>query len=881
MIKILEKIFGTKNERELKRYFKIVEEINALEPRISKLSDEELKAKTDEFKERLTKGETLDDILTEAFATVREAAKRTLGMRHFDVQIVGGIVLHEGKIAEMKTGEGKTLVATLAAYLNALEGKGVHLVTVNDYLARRDVQWMGPVYNFLGLSVGVIQPDTSFLYDPNYRVQDKRFDRLRTCTKKEAYLADITYGTNNEFGFDYLRDNMRYSIDELCQRELNYAIVDEVDSILIDEARTPLIISGPSEESTYIYYAVNRIIKYLKTDEDFKLDEKLKTVVLTEQGSRKAEKLLGIDNLYEPSNIQIVHHINQAIRAHYFFKKDVDYVVKDGKVIIVDEFTGRILPGRRWSDGLHQAIEAKEGLKIEAENQTLATITFQNYFRMYNKLAGMTGTADTEAAEFAEIYNLEVVVIPTNKPMIRIDYPDAVYKTEKVKYEAVVREIEECYRIGRPVLVGTTSIEKSELISRMLKKKGIPHNVLNAKYHEKEAEIVAQAGRIGAVTIATNMAGRGTDIVLGGNPEFLAREMLNGKTYTEDEFREVLKKAKEICQAEHEKVVSLGGLHIIGTERHESRRIDNQLRGRAGRQGDPGSSRFYLSLEDELLRIFGGERLQSLMQFLKIDDDTPIENKMVSKAIENAQRRVEAHNFDIRKHLLKYDDIMNAQRKEIYSFRKEVLESNSLKEKVFEFLEIEIDELVDFYLSQEDEGVEKLKEQINVRFDVDVDLGNKSKDEIKQYLIEKLKEAYEQKEAKIGTILMRDVEKMIFLHVIDTKWKDHLLAIDHIKEGIGLRGYAQKDPLVEYKKEAFELFEEMSRNIVSDILTRLFKIQIKEESSVKIAPKQHINRSDGDRPHEPIKKPHKIGRNDPCPCGSGKKYKKCCGKNTS
>jgi len=881
MIKILEKIFGTKNERELKRYFKIVEEINALEPRISKLSDEELKAKTDEFKERLTKGETLDDILTEAFATVREAAKRTLGMRHFDVQIVGGIVLHEGKIAEMKTGEGKTLVATLAAYLNALEGKGVHLVTVNDYLARRDVQWMGPVYNFLGLSVGVIQPDTSFLYDPNYRAQDKRFDRLRTCTKKEAYLADITYGTNNEFGFDYLRDNMRYSIDELCQRELNYAIVDEVDSILIDEARTPLIISGPSEESTYIYYAVNRIIKYLKTDEDFKLDEKLKTVVLTEQGSRKAEKLLGIDNLYEPSNIQIVHHINQAIRSHYFFKKDVDYVVKDGKVIIVDEFTGRILPGRRWSDGLHQAIEAKEGLKIEAENQTLATITFQNYFRMYNKLAGMTGTADTEAAEFAEIYNLEVVVIPTNKPMIRIDYPDAVYKTEKVKYEAVVREIEECYRIGRPVLVGTTSIEKSELISRMLKKKGIPHNVLNAKYHEKEAEIVAQAGRIGAVTIATNMAGRGTDIVLGGNPEFLAREILNGKTYTEDEFREVLKKAKEICQAEHEKVVSLGGLHIIGTERHESRRIDNQLRGRAGRQGDPGSSRFYLSLEDELLRIFGGERLQSLMHFLKIDDDTPIENKMVSKAIENAQRRVEAHNFDIRKHLLKYDDIMNAQRKEIYSFRKEVLESNSLKEKVFEFLEIEIDELVDFYLSQEDEGVEKLKEQINVRFDVDVDLGNKSKDEIKQYLIEKLKEAYEQKEAKIGTILMRDVEKMIFLHVIDTKWKDHLLAIDHIKEGIGLRGYAQKDPLVEYKKEAFELFEEMSRNIVSDILTRLFKIQIKEESSVKIAPKQHINRSDGDRPHEPIKKPHKIGRNDSCPCGSGKKYKKCCGKNTS
>ncbi|MGC8795811.1 MAG: preprotein translocase subunit SecA [Thermodesulfovibrio sp.] len=879
MVKILEKIFGTKNERELKRYFKIVEEINAIEPEISKLSDEALKAKTEEFKERLSKGESLDDLLREAFAVVREVAKRTLGMRHFDVQLVGGIVLHEGKIAEMKTGEGKTLVATLAAYLNALEGKGVHVVTVNDYLARRDVQWMGPIYNFLGLSVGVIQPDASFVYDPTYRVADKRFDRLRPCSKKQAYAADITYGTNNEFGFDYLRDNMVYNVDELCQRELNYAIVDEVDSILIDEARTPLIISGPSEESTDIYYAVNRIIKYLKPDEDFKLDEKLKTVVLTEQGSRKSEKLLGIDNLYDPSNIQIVHHINQAIRAHYFFKKDVDYVVKDGKVIIVDEFTGRLLPGRRWSDGLHQAIEAKEGLKIEAENQTLATITFQNYFRMYKKLAGMTGTADTEAAEFAEIYNLEVVVIPTHKPMIRIDYPDSVYKTEKAKYEAVVREIEECYKTGRPVLVGTTSIEKSELLSRMLKKKGIPHNVLNAKYHDKEAEIVAQAGRIGAVTIATNMAGRGTDILLGGNPEFLAREMLNGKNYTEEEFTEALKKAKEICEKEHEKVVSLGGLHIIGTERHESRRIDNQLRGRAGRQGDPGSSRFYLSLEDELLRLFGGERLQNLMHFLKIEDDTPIENKMVSKAIENAQKRVEAHNFDIRKHLLKYDDVMNSQRKEIYSFRKEVLESESLKDKVFELLEMEIDELVDFYLSEQDEGIEKLKEQINVRFDIDVDLSNKSKEEIKQYLNEKLKEAYEQKESKVGTQLMRDVEKMIFLHVIDTKWKDHLLAIDHIKEGIGLRGYAQKDPLVEYKKEAFELFEEMSRNIISDILTRLFKIQVREESQVKVQKTQKIQRSGGDGANRPVEKPKKIGRNDPCPCGSGKKYKKCCGKN--
>ncbi|MDW7998069.1 MAG: preprotein translocase subunit SecA [Thermodesulfovibrio sp.] len=879
MVKILEKIFGTKNERELKRYFKIVDEINSLEPEISQLSNDTLKAKTEQFRERLLKGEKVDDLLKEAFAVVREVAKRTLGMRHFDVQLVGGMVLHEGKIAEMKTGEGKTLVATLSAYLNALEGKGVHVVTVNDYLARRDVQWMGPVYHFLGLSVGVIQHDASFLYDPNYRVSDKRFDRLRPCSKKEAYLADITYGTNNEFGFDYLRDNMRYSLDELCQRELNYAIVDEVDSILIDEARTPLIISGPSEESTDIYYAVNKIVKYLKPEEDFKLDEKLKSVVLTEQGSQKAERLLGINNLYDPSRIQVVHHINQAIRAHYFFKKDVDYVVKDGKIVIVDEFTGRLLPGRRWSDGLHQAIEAKEGLKIEAENQTLATITFQNYFRMYRKLSGMTGTADTEASEFAEIYNLEVVVIPTHKPMIREDYPDAVYKTEKAKYEAVVREIEECYRIGRPVLVGTTSIEKSELISKMLKKKGIPHNVLNAKYHDKEAEIVAQAGRIGAVTIATNMAGRGTDILLGGNPEFLAREMLAGKDYTEEEYEKVLNKAKEICRQEHEKVVSLGGLHIIGTERHESRRIDNQLRGRAGRQGDPGSSRFYLSLEDELLRLFGGERLQSLMQFLKIEDDTPIENKMVSKAIENAQKRVEAHNFDIRKHLLKYDDVMNSQRKEIYSFRREVLESESLKEKVFELLEVEIEELVDFYLSQEEDGVGKLKEQIGARFDINLDIDGKSKDEIKSYLTEKLREAYELKEQKIGTNLMRDIEKMVFLHVIDTKWKDHLLGIDHLKEGIGLRGYAQKDPLVEYKKEAFELFEDMSRNIVSEILTRLFKIQVREESEVKVARRHQISRSDGDSPAEPIKKPHKIGRNEPCPCGSGRKYKKCCGRN--
>ncbi|GAB6184279.1 preprotein translocase subunit SecA [Thermodesulfovibrio hydrogeniphilus] len=878
MVKILEKIFGTKNERELKRYFKIVEQINALEPKISSLSNEELRKKTDEFKERLSKGQTLDDLLIEAFAVVRETAKRTLGMRHFDVQLVGGMVLHEGKIAEMKTGEGKTLVATLAAYLNALEGKGVHVVTVNDYLARRDAQWMGEIYNFLGLRIGVIQHEMSFVFDPNFRQQDKRFDKLRQCTKKEAYLADITYGTNTEFGFDYLRDNMAYSLNDLAQRELNYAIVDEVDSILIDEARTPLIISGPSEESTDIYYAVNKIVKYLKPDEDFKLDEKLKTVVLTEQGSQKAEKLLGIDNLYEPSNIEIVHHINQALRAHYFFKRDVDYVIKDGKIVIVDEFTGRLLPGRRWSDGLHQAVEAKEGLKIEAENQTLATITLQNFFRMYKKLSGMTGTADTEAAEFAEIYNLEVIVIPTNKPMIREDYPDVIYKTEKAKFDAVINEIEECYKIGRPVLVGTTSIEKSELLSKMLKRKGIPHHVLNAKYHDKEAEIIAQAGRIGSVTIATNMAGRGVDIILGGNSEFLARQMLAGKEYTDEDYKQAFEKAKEICAKEHEQVMALGGLHIIGTERHESRRIDNQLRGRAGRQGDPGSSRFYVSLEDELIKLFGGERLQKVMQFLRIDDNSPIENKMVSKAIENAQKRVEAHNFEIRKYLLKYDDVMNIQRKTIYSFRREVLESESLKERVFEFLETEVEELVEFYLSQEEDGINKLAEQIKARFDIEIDLQGKAKDEIREHLLEKLMEAYENKEQKIGSSLMRDIEKMVFLHVIDTKWKDHLLGIDHIKEGIGLRGYAQKDPLVEYKKEAFELFEDMSRSIVSDILTRLFKIQVRDESQVKVARKQPIGRRDGDSA-QPIKKPTKIGRNDPCPCGSGKKYKKCCGKN--
>lgn len=883
MIGILQKIFGTKNERELKRLFEFVAEINSLESSVASISNEQLKAKTDEFRKRIESGESLDSLLKEAFAVVRETSKRLLNMRHFDVQLIGGIVLHEGKIAEMKTGEGKTLVATLPVYLNALDGRGVHVVTVNDYLAKRDAQWMGVIYNFLGLSVGVIQHDNSFLFDPTYTSHDKRFNYLRPCTRKEAYLADVTYGTNNEFGFDYLRDNMKYDPSDFAQRELNYAIVDEVDSILIDEARTPLIISGPSEESTNKYYRVNKIIPNLKAEIDFKIDEKLKNVVLTESGSSKVEKLLGVSNLYDPSNIELVHHVLQALRAHHLFKKDVDYVVKDGEVIIVDEFTGRLMPGRRWSDGLHQAIEAKEGVKIESENQTLATITFQNLFRMYNKLAGMTGTADTEAEEFAKIYNLDVVVIPTNRPMIRKDYPDVIYKTEKAKFNAVINEIEECNRRGQPVLVGTTSIEKSEALSHLLKKRGIKHFVLNAKYHEKEAEIVAQAGRFGAVTIATNMAGRGTDIILGGNPDGLARELLKDKKdYTEDDFKKAFEKAKEICDKERSQVIEAGGLHIIGTERHEARRIDNQLRGRSGRQGDPGSSRFYLSLEDDLMRIFGSDRINGLMNLLKMDENIPIENKMVTKAIENAQKRVEAHNFDIRKHLLEYDDVMNKQRKEIYSFRREVLESDSLKEKIFEMIENEVDELLSVFCPDAGEwDLKGLKDAVYGLFSVDLQIEESSLEDISNFIISKAKEAYENKEQEIGHEFMRYIEKMVLLQVIDAQWKDHLLGIDHIKEGIGLRGYAQRDPLVEYKKEAFELFADMSKRINTEVLMRLFKIQIRheDESEIKIKSQQKLvyNRGDGGSSQQPVHRDKKIGRNDPCPCGSGKKYKKCCG----
>jgi preprotein translocase subunit SecA len=885
---LLRMVFGTKNEREIKRLWPLVEQVNSLETQIANLSDIQLKDKTGEFKRRLETGETLEDILPEAFAVVREVSRRRLKMRHFDVQILGGIVLHEGRIAEMKTGEGKTLVATLPVCLNALEGKGVHVVTVNDYLAKRDTQWMGPIYNFFGFSVGVIQHDSSFIYDPSYSSTDKRLEFLRSCSRQEAYLADITYGTNNEFGFDYLRDNMKYDLSDYCQRELNYAIVDEVDSILIDEARTPLIISGPSEESTDKYYKINKIIPRLQKDSDYTIDEKAKSAILTEEGNIKVERLLGAGNLYDPSNIELVHHVLQALRAHTLFKRDVDYVVKDGNVLIVDEFTGRLMPGRRWSDGLHQAVEAKEDVKIESENQTLATITFQNYFRMYNKLSGMTGTADTEAEEFAKIYNLEVMVIPTNEPMIRGDHPDVIYKTEKGKFNAVLKEIEELHTKGQPVLVGTISIEKSEVLSHMLKKKGIPHSVLNAKYHESEAEIIAQTGRSVAITIATNMAGRGTDIILGGNPKGLAREFLRDKKdYTEDDWKHAFSKAEDIWKKDREKVVSLGGVHILGTERHEARRIDNQLRGRSGRQGDPGSSRFYLSLEDDLMRIFGSDRLSGLMGKLGMDEDMPIENKMVTKAIENAQKRVEAHNFDIRKHLIEYDDVMNKQRSEIYSFRKEILQGENLKDRVFSMIEETIDELLSIYCPEEKHREELdlkgLRDAVYGIFSFVPAVTPSNVSSLRETLSSDIRNAYEKKESEIGSEMMRYIEKVIVLQVVDTQWKDHLLAIDYLKEGIGLRGYGQRDPLVEYKKEAFNMFVDMTDRISTEVLSRLFKIQIQKQEALKREPSRQArlsyNRDEGSAAVQTVRRTKKVGRNDPCPCGSGKKFKKCCGVN--
>ena len=837
---LLTKVFGSKNERELKKIEPIVEQINAFEPQVQSMSDEALKAQTPLFKERLNNGESLDDILPEAFATVREASIRTLQMRHFDVQLIGGIVLHQGKIAEMKTGEGKTLAATLPAYLNALSGRGVHIITVNDYLARRDTEWMGHIYKFLGLSVGCI------------------LHGLNDDERNNAYGSDITYGTNNEFGFDYLRDNMKFDIDTIVQKELNFAIVDEVDSILVDEARTPLIISGPAEKSTELYHLVNGIIPRLVSERDFTLDEKARSAVMTEEGIAKAEQLLKVDNLYDPKYIEILHHVNQALKAHTLFKRDVDYIVKNGEVIIVDEFTGRLMPGRRYSEGLHQALEAKENVKIENENQTLATVTFQNYFRMYNKLAGMTGTADTEAAEFKKIYDLDVMVIPTNQPMIRNDNSDVIYKTRREKFDAAINEIVELNKKGQPVLVGTISIDVSESFAKKLKKRGIKHTVLNAKNHEKEAEIISLAGQKAAVTISTNMAGRGTDIVLG------------------------------------EGVTELGGLHILGTERHESRRIDNQLRGRSGRQGDPGSSRFYLALEDDLLRIFGGERITGIMEKLGMEDGEPIENKLISKAIENAQAKVEGHNFDIRKQLLEYDDVMNQQREVVYRQRREALNGKSLKPAIEEMIRDRSEEIAYGFTDERThpeewdwKGLKKaVFKQFNFRLDkIDDDImDGLTREGLAQMIADSGLTVYNEKSASVGSEEFRHLERIVMLQTVDNLWKDHLLSMDHLKEGIGLRGYAQQDPLIVYKKEGFELFQEMVSRIKEETLGILYRIQISEPQNIadlQQPKEQKLVFSSGDEPAKknPVKRTQKkVGRNAPCPCGSGKKYKKCCGK---
>ncbi|HET6178912.1 MAG TPA: preprotein translocase subunit SecA [Candidatus Sulfotelmatobacter sp.] len=1004
---LLGKVFGTKNERVVKGLMPKVQAINALEPQIEKLTDAELRAKTDEFRQRIQERlsrvakspqpevtepgeedepdvdrqkqfekyeydalqEVLDEILVEAFAVVREAGRRVLQMRHFDVQLIGGMVLHQGTISEMKTGEGKTLVATLPVYLNALSGRGVHVVTVNDYLAKRDSEWMGRLYRFLGLTVGVIVHD------------------LDDEERRAAYAADVTYGTNNEFGFDYLRDNMKFDIKDCVQRGHNYAIVDEVDSILIDEARTPLIISGASEESTDKYYKVNRIIPKLEKGEeidvapgepaqltgDFVIDEKHRNITVTDEGWVKVEGLLGIGNIADPENWDLKHHVETAIKAHALYRKDVEYVIKDGEVIIVDEFTGRMMPGRRWSDGLHQAIEAKEGVKIERENQTLATITFQNYFRMFKKLAGMTGTAETEATEFDKIYKLEVVVIPTNKQMLRIENPDVVYRTEKEKYFAAADEIQQLAEKGQPVLVGTTSVEKSERLSDLLKKKGIKHVVLNAKFHEREAEIVAQAGRKGMVTIATNMAGRGTDILLGGNPEFMAKQEMvkkgiaqqlrvaqgkiegpqedgessifyyNGNEYNvpTDKWAEALNRYKQQTDVEHDEVTAVGGLHILGTERHESRRIDNQLRGRAGRQGDPGSSRFYLALEDDLMRIFAKEWVSNLLQRLGMEEGVPIESKLITRRIETAQKAVEGQHFESRKHLLEYDDVMNKQREAVYGLRRRLLEGMDQKDLILEdYVSAILADLLEQYCPPkahaDDWDIKALKDAVFTRFGVDflaegVKADSLNRQELGDAIFEKLKERYDAKEKLIGPDAMRHHERMIMLSVIDQQWKDHLLSMDHLKEGIGLRGYGQHDPLVEYKKESFDMFEAMMQRFQEDTVRYLYLMQILERPPDAGAggpppgaptgqgpdsgvPAQHGGDGNGRRPprmvstsadeleeafmrrkrreleqarmagggeaqqvQQVVRGQEKVGRNDPCPCGSGKKYKKCHG----
>jgi len=966
---LLAKVIGTQNERDLKRLRPLVAAISEKEPEIETLPDEQLRAKTAEFRQRLANGETLDDLLPEAFAVVREAGRRVLKMRHFDVQLIGGVVLHRGRIAEMKTGEGKTLVATLPAYLNALEGKGVHVVTVNDYLARRDSEWMGRLYRFLGMSVGVIQHD------------------LNDQERQVAYGSDITYGTNNEFGFDYLRDNMKFDLAQYVQRGHNFAIVDEVDSILIDEARTPLIISGPAEESTDLYYEVDRIIprltpgavtqgnvkaedrEELEKTGDYIVDEKHKTVTLTETGMAKAEKMLEHrlqpGGLYDPLNMPLLHHINQGLRAHTLFRLDVDYMIKDGGVVIVDEFTGRLMPGRRWSDGLHQAVEAKEKVKIERENQTLATVTFQNYFRKYKKLSGMTGTADTEAEEFHKIYKLDVMVAPTNRVLRRVEEPDTVYRTEREKFEAIVTDIIEKQQTGRPVLVGTVSIEKSERLSKLLKLRGVRHVVLNAKYHEQEAEIVAQAGRKATVTIATNMAGRGTDILLGGNPEFMARQQTLADQIAErlskgeekfvdddefvyffhlDNFYRVARAAydriysalKAQTDAEHDEVVAIGGLHIVATERHEARRIDNQLRGRAGRQGDPGSSRFYLSLEDDLMRIFGSDRIAGLMQRLGMEEGVPIEHKMVTNAIARAQKQVEAQNFSVRKHLLEYDDVMNKQRESIYALRRELLEGRihitdeeavEVREYLLTLAEELLDSTVETYagdqVDPEERDVDALLLAVGEIYGLDpaefadVDLESMKTEDITDALWAPILTKYEAKEGLVPAEILRRVERDIMLQIVDAQWKDHLYSLDHLKEGIGLRGYGQRDPLVEYKKESFALFTAMKDRVEEEMVRYLWRLtpvasedpgqapvrpvaprrppqQITLNSPAQSAPSPfgalgggaspasqgppRPPRTGGDDVVRQVRRDEpKVGRNDPCPCGSGKKYKKCHG----
>ncbi len=896
--KLLSKVFGSRNERTVKRMRKTVEQINAMEPQFESLSDEQLQNKSSEFRQRLAEGNSLDDLLPEAFATVREASRRVFGMRHYDVQLIGGMVLHGGKIAEMKTGEGKTLMATLPAYLNALTGKGVHVITVNDYLASRDAAWMGKLYAFLGMKTGVI------------------VSGLDTQQRRQAYACDIVYGTNNEFGFDYLRDNMAFSLDDKAQRELNFAVVDEVDSILIDEARTPLIISGPAEDSSELYTRINAMVpKLVRVQEedgpgDYTVDEKAKQIHLTEEGHQHVEELLSLDglladgeSLYDAGNINLMHHFNAALRAHVLFQKNVDYIVSNGQVVIVDEFTGRTMPGRRWSDGLHQAIEAKEGVSIQNENQTLASITFQNYFRLYGKLAGMTGTADTEAYEFQQIYGLEVVVIPTHRPMQRNDLGDLIYLTPEEKYEAIIEDIKDCHQRKQPALVGTTSIETSEYLSELLRKSNIPHEVLNAKQHEREAEIVAQAGRPGAVTIATNMAGRGTDIVLGGSLE-AELEVLG-----DDVDEAALARLKEDWQKRHDIVLNAGGLHIIGTERHESRRIDNQLRGRSGRQGDPGSTRFYLSLQDNLMRIFASDRVSMIMQKLGMQRGEAIEHPWVSRAIENAQRKVEGHNFDIRKNLLEYDDVANDQRKVIYEQRNELMAQSDISETIKAIREDVVNGVIDQYIphhSMEEQWdidglVDRLEEEFGLRLDIPGWLDSDEKlyeETLRQRILDEIVKAYEEKEMQAGAEVMRHFEKAVMLQVLDTLWKEHLAAMDYLRQGIHLRGYAQKNPKQEYKREAFDLFSQLLDRIKAEVISVLSKVHVQAEEDVAAVEEQRrsqvpVNyqheevsalgseeqKEEGEHHPEPfVRDERKIGRNEPCPCGSGKKYKQCHGR---